>query len=67
MALFSIHIAIFANTILNFIDSCTQGGLRVLYSFLLILFLNPFVLFIFYRGKDVETKDLQGFARTLPI
>ena len=66
MALFSIHIAVFGNTLLNFIDSCTQGGMRVLYSFLLLLFLNPFVLFVFYRGTHILNQVLRVFVRTRP-
>ena len=50
MSLFIIHLVLFANTFLNFIDSCFQGGLRVLYAFLFILAINPIILFVFQKG-----------------
>ena len=51
MSLYLLHLVILANSILNFIDSCFQGGLRVLYALLFLLFINPIVLLVFEKGK----------------
>lgn len=48
--LFSVHILILLNTILNVIDNCIEGGLDILYAFLFLFIFNPIVLFLFYRG-----------------
>jgi len=64
MSLFMIHLAIVVNTLLNFIDSCFQGGLRILYSLLFILFINPLVLFVFDKGSIVMIKVSQAYAKT---
>lgn len=57
LSLFIIHLAILLNCFLNFIGSCAQGGLRVLYSLLFLLCINPFVLLVFYKGKYYKMKD----------
>jgi secretory carrier-associated membrane protein len=51
MSLFIIHLVVFGNSLLNFIASCFQGGLRVLYAFLFLLFINPVMLFLFQKGS----------------
>lgn len=63
-SLLLIHLILFLNSILNFIDNCAQGGIRILYSFFFLLFINPFLLLIFYRGTTPYTQDLPGSAKT---
>lgn len=63
MSLFIIHLVMFGNSILNFIDSCFQGGLRVLYSFLFILCINPVMLYIFERGIFLSIKAIWDCAK----
>ena len=53
MALFIVHLVILGSTLINFICACFQGGLRVLYAFLLLLFINPPALLIFERGTPI--------------
>jgi hypothetical protein len=64
MSLFLIHIAILINSLLNFFDSCAQGGLRILYSFLFILAFNPLILLLFYRGTSPPIQALPASVST---
>lgn len=66
-SLFFIHLIVFINCLLNFIDNCTQGGIRILYSLFFLLFINPFILMVFYKGTEPLIQDLQGFAKTKGI
>ena len=67
VSLFVIHLVIVTNCLLNFVDSCAQSALRVLYSFLFMLFFNPLILFVFYKGTSSFIKDLQASARVKAV
>jgi hypothetical protein len=49
--LFSVHILILLNCILNVVDNCIEGGLGILYAFLFLFIFNTIVTFLFYRGN----------------
>lgn len=63
LSLFIIHLTILLNCLLNFVASCAQGGLRVLYSLLLLLCLNPFVLYVFDRGNHSNIQGSPEFVK----
>lgn len=52
LGLFIVHQVVLLNSLLNFLASCTQGGLRILYSILFLFFINPVILFVFYKGTS---------------
>ena len=49
--LFATHIAFMFATLINFVASCIEGGLGILYSILIFFLCNPIILFVFYRGS----------------
>jgi hypothetical protein len=49
--LFSVHIAVLINTILNIITCCIEKDIGILYAFLFCFIFNTIVLFLFYRGN----------------
>lgn len=63
MSLFIIHLTIVINSLLNFVDSCFQGGLRVLYAVLFIFFINPLVLFVFDKGTQMLIVGFTGLCK----
>ena len=64
--LFVVHILVLVNCILNVIDSCIEGGLGILYSFLFLFIFNPIVIFLFYRGKIFITQRISDCAKRKP-
>ena len=63
LSLFIIHLVFLFNCLLNFIDSCIEGGLGILYSILIMIIFNPIILLLFYRGNNLYYKVYTGICK----